>query len=160
MEEQGFALEIALRQGYELGVDFGLDGVPDLVVDEPPPLGRGKGPNAARLLGAAVGSCMSASLLYCLRRARIDVPGLRATVRGTLERNERGRLRIAGLTVTIHPEIGPDDVQRTARCRELFEDFCVVGESVRRGIPVTVEVEPAMAVPAGVAPREPEPAAG
>ncbi|HEX6909651.1 MAG TPA: OsmC family protein [Longimicrobium sp.] len=149
MEEHGFSLDVTLRQGYELGVDFDGDGVADLVVDEPPPLGGGAGPNPARLLAAAVGSCMSASLLYCLRRARIDVPELRTTVHARMERNERGRLRIAGLTVTLHPELGPEHLERTARCRELFEDFCIVGQSVQAGIPLQVEVAPAPAALAG-----------
>lgn len=30
-----------------------------------------------------------------------------------------------------------------SRCLELFEDFCIVTERVRRGIMVTVEVESA-----------------
>lgn len=150
MDEQGFSLDLTLRAGYEFGVDFGLEGAADVVIDEPPPLGEGKGPNAARMLAAAVGQCMSASLLYCLRRAHVEVPELRTTVHGTLERNERGRLRIGGLRVVIHPGISPEDRARTERCLELFEDFCVVGQSVRRGIPVEVEVAPAMAAMATI----------
>lgn len=143
MDEQGFALEMRLRSGFELAVDFGEDRVPGLTVDEAPPLGEGNGPSPARLLGAAVGSCMSASLLFCLRRARVEVPELRTTVEGTLVRNEAGRLRIGGLRVRLHPMVDPGDRARMERCLELFEDFCVVGQSVRQGIPLHVEVEPA-----------------
>lgn len=147
MEDQGFSLEMTLRSGFELGVDFGEEGIPDLTVDEPPPLGEGAGPNPARLLGAAVGSCMSASLLFCLRRARIDVAELRTTVEGKLVRNEAGRLRIGELRVKIHPGVDPDDRARMERCLELFEDFCIVGQSVRQGIELHVEVEPTAPTP-------------
>lgn len=159
MEEHGFSLEMTLRGGYQFGVDFGLEGVAELVTDEPPPLGEGHGPNPARVLGAAVGNCMSASLLYCLRRARVPVAGVRTTVEGTTVRNEHGRLRIGGLRVTLHPEVEPGELARVARCLELFEDFCVVGQSVRQGIDVQVEVEAAAPAIAGAA-AEWTPAAG
>lgn len=144
MEEQGFRVDMALSGGYEVQVDFGVPGVGTLTVDEPPPLGGGEGPNPARLLAAAVGSCMSASLLFCLRRAHLDAPRLRTRVEGTLVRNERGRMRIGGLRVTLLPGMEPEDAARAARCLELFEDFCIVGQSVRAGIPLEVRVEPAV----------------
>ena len=68
--------------------------VPPLLLDEPEPLGDGDGPNAAKVLAAAVGNCLSASALYCLRRARIDVQSMRTTVSASLSRNEAGRLRV------------------------------------------------------------------
>ena len=144
MEEQGFWIEMALSGGYEMEVDFGMPGVEPLTVDEPPPLGGGQGPNPARLLAAAVGSCMSASLLYCLRRAHLDAPELRTRVEGTFVRNERGRLRIGGLRVTLQPGMSAEDAARAARCMELFEDFCIVGQSVQAGIALDVRVEPAV----------------
>lgn len=140
MAESRFALELTLREGYEFAVDFGQEGVPDLTVDEPAPLGGGRGPNPARLLAAAVGNCLAASLLYCLRKSRIDVGGLRATVEGTLARNERGRLRLGELRVQLAVDVPPQERERMGRCVELFEDFCIVTESVRQGLPVTVEV--------------------
>jgi hypothetical protein len=97
MEDQEFAVDLELRDGYRFGVDFDLDWVPVLQVDEPVPLGAGEGPNAKLLLAAAVGNCMSASLLFCLRRARIEVPELRTRVSGKIVRNERGRLRVGEL---------------------------------------------------------------
>jgi organic hydroperoxide reductase OsmC/OhrA len=141
MDETGFRVEVALSGGYEMRVDFGLPGVDEMTVDEPPPLGAGAGPNPARLLAAAVGSCMSASLLYCLRRAHLDAPELRTRVEGTLVRNERGRMRIGGLKVTLMPGMDAGDAARAARCVELFEDFCIVGQSVRAGIPLDVVVQ-------------------
>ena len=148
MEERGFSLDMTLRDGYEFGVRFDEESMGEVVTDEPPPLGQGAGPSPSRLLAAAVGNCMSASLLFCLRRARIDVPELRTTVEGTMGRNESGRLRIAGLKVTIHPGLDADDLARSARCQELFQDFCIVGESVRQGIPIEIEVAPVAPVPA------------
>ncbi|MBI4420158.1 MAG: OsmC family protein [Gemmatimonadetes bacterium] len=139
-EETGFAIELTLQDGYAFAVDFAQQGVPDLTLDEPPPLGAGRGPNAARLLAAAVGNCLGASLLFCLRKARIEVSQLRTTVEGTLTRNKLGRMRIGELQVRLAPEVASADRDRMGRCLELFEDFCVVTESVRLGVPVAVEV--------------------
>lgn len=144
----GFALDLHLDDaGYRQRVDFGLEAGASLVIDEPPPLGAGDGPNPARVLGAALGSCLGASLLFCLRRARIDVRGLATRVEGTLTRNERGRLRIAGIQVRLEPVVAAADQPRMARCLEVFEDFCVVTASVRPGIAVEVSVHPVAPAP-------------
>lgn len=136
-----FELGLTLRDGYTFTVDFAPGEGPPLVVDELPPLGEANGPNPARLLAAAVGSCLSASLLFCLRKARVEVAELRTTVEGTIVRNERGRLRIGGLRVRLAPDVAPEQRERMGRCLDLFQDFCIVTESVRDGIAVDVEVE-------------------
>ena len=136
-----FAVNLTLRDGYAFDVEFADGEGPPLVVDELPPLGEGNGPNPARLLAAAVGSCLSASLLFCLRKSRIEVAQLRTTVDGTIVRNERGRLRVSGLRVRLVPDVTAEQRERMARCLDLFQDFCIVTESVRDGIAVDVEVE-------------------
>jgi organic hydroperoxide reductase OsmC/OhrA len=141
VSEERFDITLDLETGYAFRVDFKEPGIPALTVDEPPPLGEGHGPNPSRLLATSVASCLSASLLFCLRRSRIDVKDVHATVSGTLARNARGRLRVGGLDVRINVEVAPGDRERMGRCMELFEDFCVVTESVRHGIDVAVRVD-------------------
>jgi organic hydroperoxide reductase OsmC/OhrA len=136
-----FEVALTLRDGYAFTVDFAEGEGPPLVVDELPPLGEANGPNPARLLAAAVGSCLSASLLFCLRRSRVEVSQLRTTVEGTIVRNERGRLRIGGIRVRLAPEVTVEQRERMGRCLDLFQDFCIVTESVREGFSVDVEVE-------------------
>lgn len=140
---ESFDLSLDLDTGYEFLVHFEEEGVPELRMDEPPPLGEGHGPNASRLLAAAVGNCLSASALFCMRKARVSVRGMRTDVRAALERNEQGRLRVRELRVRIRPDVPAEEHDKMNRCLELFEDFCVVTQSVRRGIPVDVAVEPA-----------------
>ncbi len=139
---EDFRVELAQEEAYRFAVDFQQPGVAPMVMDEPAPLGSGAGPNASRMLAAATGHCLSASALFCLSKARIPVSGIRTTVTGTLERNPRGRLRIGGLRVHIDLNLQPQDRARAARCLELFEDFCVVTQSVRDGISVEVSVAP------------------
>jgi organic hydroperoxide reductase OsmC/OhrA len=142
MGEPGLEITLERTHGYQFAVDFGQQGVPSLLIDETPPLGEGHGPNPARMLAAAVGHCLSASALFCLTKAHVNVRHMRTTVNGTLVRNDQGRLRIRDLTVRLHPDVAPEDRERLGRCLELFEDFCVVTQSVRRGIDVHVFVEP------------------
>lgn len=144
-------VSMELLDGYRFGADFQMDGVPPLVMDEPPPLGTGDGPNAARVLAAAIANCLSASALFCLRKARVDVRGMRTWATATMVRDERGRLRVGSVDVRIQPETAAADVGRIGRCRELFEDYCVVTQSVRTGLPVTVEVKPVHTAPATAA---------
>jgi len=139
-EERSFRVEVDREEGFVFTADFGLDGVEPLVMDEPEPLGAESGPNASKVLAVAVGNCLSASLLFCLQRSRVDVSGMRATVEGVMARNEGGRWRIRELNVVISPGVPEGSRGKLERCVELFEDFCIVSESVRQGIPITVDV--------------------
>lgn len=139
---EGFSLDVSLDEGFRQTVTFDWPDAAALLVDEPPPLGESGGPNPARLLGAAVATCLGASLLFCLRKARVDVQGLHSHVDGEVMRNERGRLRVSRIRVRLEPVVATEDQPRMARCLEVFEDFCVVTASVRQGVEVDVVVEP------------------
>jgi organic hydroperoxide reductase OsmC/OhrA len=66
---------------------------------------------------------------------------MRTSVAASLVRNDRGRLRVGALRVQIHPEVDEADQGRIERCLSLFEDYCVVTQSVRAGVDVSVEVK-------------------
>jgi uncharacterized OsmC-like protein len=137
-------VSLKLKQGYEFETTFeNFPDAPVLVLDEPPPLGTARGPNASAMLGAAVGNCLAASLLFCMQRSRAPLAGIGARVAVHIARSETGRLRISGIDVTIEPEMASgQDPAKLDRCRELFEDFCTVTQSIRNGIPVEVTVTP------------------
>jgi uncharacterized OsmC-like protein len=140
-EVQRFSVELEQQEGFEFRVRFDWPEVAELVVDEPEPLGKRRGPNAARLVAAAVANCLSASLVFCLRNKFRQSPGpVRAMATGRLERNADGRYRIAGVDVSLSLAEKLGQVPHQERCLEQFEDFCVVTESVRKGIPVSVTV--------------------
>lgn len=141
-EDGDVVVTLELEEGYRFRGDLGDPSFSALLMDEPPPLGTGRGPNASRVLATAVGNCLAASLLFCLRKARLEVDAMQATVRVSTGRNERGRLRLTGLSVTLDPRLAGEaaDPSRARRCLAIFEDFCVVTESVRDGLPIQVHV--------------------
>lgn len=139
--ESTFRVTLTLEEGYRFDVDPGIDGARHFHIDETPPLGAGGDASPSRVLASAMASCLASSLLFCLRKSRIEVRSLRVEARGTMVRNERKRLRVGGLHIELFPEVAAGDDERMKRCLDIFEDFCVVTESVRRGIPVVVGVE-------------------
>jgi uncharacterized OsmC-like protein len=72
---------------------------------------------------------------------RVNVEGMETEVRGRLVRNEKGRLRVAGIEARLVTAVPPEDQPRIARCLEIFEDFCIVSGSVRKGVDIAVEVD-------------------
>lgn len=149
--EQSFTVTLQHMADLSFKVTFDWDTAPPLLMDEPQPLGRQHGPNASRLLAAAVGNCLTASLLFCLERSKTPVTGVTTRVVGTIVRNEKGRLRVGGFRVRIQLPVAAEERERLARCLSLFEDYCVVTESVRHGLPVEVEVVDRDGVPLAAA---------
>jgi uncharacterized OsmC-like protein len=147
-EPQDHHATVTLVRGHKFIAEFPDSmGSSAMLLDERQPLGGNRAPNAVALLGAAVGDCLAASLTFCLRRSRATVDGMTANVTTHVTRNEAGRMRISGIDVELVPEVGSDAAGKLNRCETLFEDFCVVTESVRHGVPVTVSVRTPDCVP-------------
>ena len=140
-EEKIFSVSIERENGFVFRVDFGLDEVENLIMDEPEPVGAGSGPNASRVLAAVVANCLSASLIFCLQKAKAEVKGMRTRAEGRMRRNEEGRWRIAEIDVEITLDVDPEFRSQMERCLSLFEDFCIVSKSIEQGIPLNVTVD-------------------
>jgi organic hydroperoxide reductase OsmC/OhrA len=139
-ETQQFTLTLTQESDYVFRIAFDDTAIPSLHTDESAPLGGDSGPNPSRMLVAAVANCLSASLLFSLRKYK-NTPGTivtRATAR--LERNEQKRLRVAHIDVAIELPDAAADYAQIERLLEQFENFCVVTESVRQGVEVNVSV--------------------
>lgn len=137
--ESKFNISLERIHDFEFVVRF-PQGDTVLHLDEPPPLGHDRGPNASRILTTAVANCLSASLLFCLQKSRHPVATLRASATTTLKQNERGRWRVDNIAVELTIALQDGSAQALQHCVGLFEDFCIVTESVRQGIPVSVTV--------------------
>ncbi len=140
-ESETIRLTITQESDYAFRVAFDDTLLPPLLVDESPPLGGGKGPDPARLLAAAIGNCLGASLLFALRKFK-NAPGtIVARVRAEHARSEKGRLRIGKVAVEITLPEAAAEYTQIERILAQFEAFCTVTESVRAGVPVEVTVK-------------------
>jgi uncharacterized OsmC-like protein len=139
-ESDTIRLTVTQESDYAFRVAFDDTPLAPLLVDEAPPLGGGKGPDPARLLAAAIGNCLGASLLFALRKFK-NAPGtIVARVRVDHARNEQGRLRIGKVAVEITLPEAASEYAQIERILAQFEAFCTVTESVRAGVPVEVTV--------------------
>ena len=121
-------VSLRLRDDDTFEVDYGDIAVADT------------SPSPTRLLGASIAMCLAASLLHCLRKGRFPINGFEASAVVTVERNEKGRLRVQRVNVLLDPGVGAEYAALFDRCSALFEDYCTVTESVRQGIDVRVTV--------------------
>lgn len=132
-------VDLSQQEDYRFDIAFGGD-IAVLAGDEPPPLGSGKGPSPVQLLAAAVGSCLSDSLLFALRKFKQRPDPLRCKVEAVVGRNPDGRLRVLGMKAVLTLGTPAGQLEHLARAVEQFEQFCTVTQSVGQGIPIEVEV--------------------
>lgn len=133
------SVRLRQRQGFELEITWD-PAKPPFVADEPVPMGGGQGPNPSQLLLAAVGSCMTDSLHFALRKFALDAGPLSTEARAEVGRNAEGRQRVLRIDVRLSLGAVPGDAAKLARVLAQFEQFCTVGQSVAQGIPTHVTV--------------------
>ena len=132
-------VSLVQQHDYRFDIQFG-GGIPVLTGDEPAPLGTGLGPSPVQLLSAAVGNCLSDSLLFALRKFKQAPEPMRCDITSQVGRNPEGRLRVLAMTAQMTLGVPAASLQHLDRVLEQFEAFCTVTQSVGQGIPITIEI--------------------
>ncbi len=133
------SITLTRQANYKFVVDYG-SGMPGAIMDEPPPLGAGEGPSPVHALAAAIASCLSASFVFALGKFKEDPGPLTMTATCAIGRNERNRLRVTGIDLTMTLGTAPQSLAHLDRALAQFEDFCTVSQSVRAGVPYTLKI--------------------
>ena len=139
-EDDGIRLLLEQEGPYAFRISFEGAGLDALHSDESAPLGGGAGPNPSHLLLASVANCLSASLLFALRKFK-NAPGpIRTEIVAHKARNEAGRWRIPRAEVVITLADSAATLAHFDRVLAQFEQFCIVTQSVREGMQVDVRI--------------------
>lgn len=139
MSESTVHIALKQRKDYQFDITFGGD-VPSVMGDEPAPLGNGQGPSPVQFLAAAVGNCLSDSLLFALRKFKQTPEPLACEVTAEVGRNPEGRVRVLTLHAVLTLGVPAASLEHLDRVLSQFEAYCTVTQSVGQGIPITVEV--------------------
>lgn len=139
MSDKPESVQLQQLQDYRFEIRF-ADGLPALQADEPAPLGAGEGPSPVQLLASAVGNCLSASLLFALRKYKQAPEPIGCSVSAEVGRNAEGRLRVLAMQATLRLGVPAAQLQHLDRVLASFEAYCTVTQSVTAAIPVEVAV--------------------
>lgn len=139
MSESNVHIQLKQRKDYQFDITFGGD-VPNVMGDEPAPLGSGQGPSPVQFLAAAVGNCLSDSLLFALRKFKQTPEPITCDVMAEVGRNPEGRVRVLAIKAVLTLGVPAASLEHLDRVLGQFETYCTVTQSVGQGIPVTTEV--------------------
>ncbi len=139
MSEAAIHVHLQQKQDYQFDIQFGAS-VPSILGDEPTPLGSGLGPSPVQLLAAAVGNCLSDSLLFALRKFKQAPEPLQCDVHAEVGRNDQGRMRVLQIRAVLTLGVPAAALTHLDRVLDQFEAYCTVTQSVGQGIPVAIEV--------------------
>lgn len=139
MGESTVHIQLKQRNDYQFDIAFGGD-VPSIMGDEPAPLGSGQGPSPVQFLAAAVGNCLSDSLLFALRKFKQTPEPITCDVTAEVGRNAEGRVRVLSMRAVLTLGVPATALEHLDRVLSQFEAFCTVTQSVGQGIPITIEV--------------------
>ena len=139
MSDKRVSVILKQQQDYRFEVIFD-EHMPVLISDEPAPLGTGTGPSPVQMLCAAVGNCLSDSLLFAFRKFKQVPELLHCVVTAEVGRNPENRLRVLNMNARLELGVPSNELEQLERVLGQFEAFCTVTQSVGLGIPITIEV--------------------
>ena len=139
MSDKRVSITLKQQQDYRFEVIFD-EHMPVLISDEPAPLGTGTGPSPVQMLCAAVGNCLSDSLLFAFRKFKQVPEPLHCVVTAEVGRNPENRLRVLNMNARLELGVPANELEQLERVLGQFEAFCTVTQSVGLGIPIAIEV--------------------
>lgn len=133
--------EAELKWHEKFKFEAKINGFPFLLMDEPREIGGdASGLSPLDLLTASIGGCLSAALMFCFRKAKLSPRGISVKSKAVVVR-ENGYLRVKNIDVELNVELDSETAKKAEQCLSIFRNYCIVTESVIRGIPVNLEIK-------------------
>ena len=127
---------------HQLKFKAELDGLHRAEIDELEPNGTDLAPNPADYLLLAVGGCLASAFMFSVSKFDLNLNKMHAKVRGKYTRvNERLRVERVDVVLEVDPETEKDLQEIKEWCIGVFRNFCVVSESIRKGLPIGVTMK-------------------
>ena len=142
-DEAKFEVGLTLEEEMIFKSDLGQIKMQDFFIDEKHKKEENRiGPNPAMLLALAILGCLEASFTFCLQKKNFTLEDISGRAEIVTGRNEKGFWRVKRINVTINPKIDDPIMRKRAdQCRKMFEQYCIVTQSVRNGIEVNVDLD-------------------
>ncbi len=134
---------IKLEEEMIFKCDLGQIKMNNLFIDEQNKKSIDKiGPNPTKLLALSVLGCLAASFAFCLRKKNFSVSDIEGKAVITSKRNEKGFWRLKKIDIKLDPKIDNPRMRKIAdQCQKIFEQFCIISESLREGIEINTNFD-------------------
>lgn len=115
----------------------------DLYIDERNKKKTDKiGPSPVKLLALSVLACLSACFEFCLQKKGFTLSDLDGIAEVTFTRKDKEIWRIKKIDIELLPKIdNPEMHKSVAQCKRLFEQYCIISESLRKGMEINVNLK-------------------
>lgn len=94
------------------------------------------------MLALSVLGCLAASFAFCLGKKNFLLSDIEGKAVITSKRNEKGFWRLNKIDIKLNPKIDNPKMRKKAdQCQKIFEQFCIISESLREGIEINTNFE-------------------
>ncbi|NHI91738.1 MAG: OsmC family peroxiredoxin [Candidatus Lokiarchaeota archaeon] len=141
------------KERGSLSFDGNVRHFPTFIADEPPEFhGGDTGPSSIEYLLISIGACQGTSFGFAIDKYNAKIKNIEIEVKGDMHHIDRhgeldkfkGLLRLIGVEVafSIEPEdYSKENLENIDMAFRAFKKYCVVTESVRRGIPSSISYD-------------------
>jgi uncharacterized OsmC-like protein len=137
--------EVGLKQKEEMifKCDLGNLNMQDLYIDEKHKKNKDKvGPSPVKLFALSVLACLAASFIFCIQKKNLSLSDLEAKAETKIARNDKGFWRIKKIDICLIPKTNNLTIRkRINQCTKFFKNYCIISESVRKGIDIDIKIE-------------------
>jgi len=136
-------MKVSLKYSEKLHFTASARHFDDIHIDEPESFhGTDKGPSPVEFFLIGIGGCLGSTFAYCLQKQDVEIDTLEVVVDGQLKHaGPKLSLQLvnieAELLITARESKSYDKIER---CIKDFQDYCILTNSITRGVPIDVKV--------------------
>ena len=134
---------LKLQENMLFKCELGNVKMQDLYIDERNKKKNEKiGPSPIKLLALSVLGCLAASFEFCLQKKGFTLSDLDGRAEVTFIRKNKDFWRIKKIDIDLLPKIDNTEMRKSvAQCKNLFEQHCIISESLRKGMEINVNLK-------------------